>query len=175
MALDATVAGPASNSYPDVAYADAFFANRLELDDWDAIVDQDLALMTATAYVESSYQPFGYRASTTQALNFPRYDVEKPDSVWGSYSYYLPTEIPKPLKDAVCLFALSFASPAGTGSSSGAASSQTLKIGKSIAFETKTETSSSSSSASSGGILGEAGRLLRGLVKGTSGVPMMRA
>jgi hypothetical protein len=171
MPLDASVGGVASNSYADIAYADAFFANRLDLDDWDLIIDQDLALMTATAYVESSFQPFGYRASTTQALNFPRYEVEKLDS----YSYYLPTEIPKPLKDAVCLFALSFASPAGLGSSSGSGSSQKLKIGSSVSYEVSSTTSSSSSSASSGGILGEASRLLRGLVKGTSGVPMMRA
>lgn len=170
MALDATVGGANSNSYVDVTYANAFFANRVEIDDWTAVVDKDLALMTETANL-NAYEAYGERVSTTQALEWPRYHVLKRDG----QSYYLPTEIPKPLKDALCLRALARASPTSIGASSGSASSVKLKIGNSVSYETTAENSSStSSSSSSGGILGEAGRLLRGLLMGMSGVPVVR-
>lgn len=173
MPLDATVGGANSNSYITNADADAFFANRLDGDDWILYAaDQDLALMQATAEYEMYDAPYGERVTTTQALQYPRYNVPKRDTP-GYITYYLPTEIPKPLKDAVCLRALTLLSP--TTGASGTASSQTLKIGSSVSYETKSESSSSTSSAaSSGGIYGEIGRLLRGLLK-VSGVPMLRA
>ena len=174
MALDATVGGAASNAYADVTYADAFFANRFDKDDWDAVIDQDLALMQATSEFEMYDPVYGERVSTTQLLQYPRYNVPKRDSAWY-VNYYLSTEIPKPLKDATCLRALSIATASAFAASSGSGSSQTLKIGSSVTYETKVESSSSSSSTSSGGILGEASRLLKGLLKGTAGIPMMRA
>lgn len=177
MPLDSTIGGPSSNSYVSNADADTFFANRTDGDDWILYAaDQDLGLMQATAEFEMYDAVYGERVSSTQALQYPRYNVPKRDtSGYSLVTYYLPTEIPKPLKDAVCLRALTLISPTTGGAASGSASSQTLKIGASVTYETKSESSSSTSTAaSSGGIYGEIGRLLRGLLK-VGGVPMLRA
>jgi hypothetical protein len=47
----------------------------------------------------------GYRVTNTQALKWPRYAAPIPDSA-GWYGYYPVTEIPQPIKDATCEFAL---------------------------------------------------------------------
>ena len=78
MALDATVGGPAANSYLDVAAADLLNANRLgeSADRWaDASTeDKEKALIQASADIDAHVYP-GVVWSSAQLLHFPR-DVD---------------------------------------------------------------------------------------------------
>ncbi len=76
MTLDSTIGGAAANSYASVSEADAYFATRLYADSWtDAgTSEKEQALITTTQEIESYYHP-GTRVSTTQALQWPRYNV----------------------------------------------------------------------------------------------------
>lgn len=76
MALDPTVGGADSNSYVDTTEANAYFANRLNSDAWtDAGTvsppTQEAALVTATLRMDQEQWRWT-KASTTQALEFPR-------------------------------------------------------------------------------------------------------
>lgn len=64
-----------ADSYAALADADTFHAER-ENADWAAatIAVREAALRRATDYLDSGYDFIGERASTTQALEFPRYD-----------------------------------------------------------------------------------------------------
>lgn len=174
MALDASIGGASSNSYVDLASADLYFSTRLYSDAWlnAQTTEKEAALITATSRLEED-QYIGGRASSTQALSWPRYAAEKRDvpGVTGGYStyyagYYLATEIPKPLKDATCELALALLQselilqqPQG-----GAISS--LRLGPVDLTFHKGEV----------GILpAQVARLLRWLRIGSSGVPMVRA
>jgi hypothetical protein len=95
MAIDATNAGAASNSYLSLAEAQAYFAARLRSDAWEAASDADKekALLTACRRIEAHRlrvhrRPYGYPydlpnaldrladplapADPDQALSFPR-------------------------------------------------------------------------------------------------------
>jgi hypothetical protein len=169
MALDATVGGASANSYVTVSEANAFFSNRLDEAQWTAITDPDAALMMGTANLDL-YDPVGNRASETQALKFPRYNVPKPDR----YGYYLPTEIPQPIKNATFLFALA-ANSAASSSFVGSGSSQKIKIGNAITYESSSSSSSGSASATAtAGPMAEATAMLIGIMLG-SGTPVMRS
>lgn len=83
MALDATVAGPAANSYLTLAAADAYAANDpISGAEWLAASDaaQEQALIAATADVDLYQRAAGTRYSAAQALLFPR-DVDVASSV----------------------------------------------------------------------------------------------
>ncbi|MGH1376686.1 MAG: DnaT-like ssDNA-binding protein [Alphaproteobacteria bacterium] len=87
-----------SNSYVNIAYADAYHSDRsntLWVGDETA---KQAALIKATDYIEHKYNNRfkGELVDAYQALSFPRYDVQ---GVLGN-------EIPTSLKDAVCLLAL---------------------------------------------------------------------
>ncbi len=74
--LDATLGGPTSNSYVDVAFADAYAANKSWATDWAALTEdqKEVALITSTSWMETlSYA--GTRCSATQALKWPRSDA----------------------------------------------------------------------------------------------------
>lgn len=94
-----------AESYCSVADATAFFAKRNKSDDWGAVTDQEASLRAATDYVEQTYRGrwLGTRKTSTQALDWPRYNVDWPDS---------PAEIrpdgviPQELKNAVAELAL---------------------------------------------------------------------
>lgn len=66
---------PNSNSYIDVAYADAYFADRL-ITAWSSLAPEakQAALIAATDYVDKRWGPYfkGCRLTETQALEFPR-------------------------------------------------------------------------------------------------------
>ena len=72
MALDATVGGTASNSYCTLAEADAFYNDRPESDDWEAVgASKEAWLIRATDRLEQeTYQ--GERTDDDQALSMPR-------------------------------------------------------------------------------------------------------
>lgn len=120
MSLDATVGGANSNSYATAAEGDAYFANRLYATDWlNAVTGtKEEALITATMRLEQEFY-IGVRATSTQALSWPRAAAEKRDSgdvqgfgygytlgYYGYYMYYDVTEIPKEVKYAEFEYAL---------------------------------------------------------------------
>jgi len=90
--LIATVGGTTSNSYVTVAAATVYFGDRLGNANWTAATadDKAAALITATGWLES-LEYYGDRASTTQALKWPRTDVSC-DGVEADATY-IPTDI----------------------------------------------------------------------------------
>jgi len=120
MAIDATNAGAASNSYLSLVEAQAYFAARLRSDAWDAASDADKekSLLTACRRIEAHRlrvhrRPYGYPydlpnaldrladplapADPDQALSFPRQrDLDRS----GSYA------VPEHVKHAQCEEAL---------------------------------------------------------------------
>jgi hypothetical protein len=111
MALVATVGGSTSNSYVLLAEAESYFDDRINstaAGNWDtdsagvARTDaaKSAALVTATRRIDEE-QFFGYKASTLQALKWPRANVTDEDG-----NYYDTDEIPVPVKQATYLTAL---------------------------------------------------------------------
>lgn len=77
MTFDATVGGANSNSYGTVAEADAYFSDRMT-GDWDSSeVHKEQYLVKATQYLDAVYAGLwaGVKATSAQALAWPRYDV----------------------------------------------------------------------------------------------------
>lgn len=71
--LDATLSGPASNSYCDLLFANEYAANQSWADKWDVLTDDEkiVALITATQWMETlSYA--GNRCDVSQRLAWPR-------------------------------------------------------------------------------------------------------
>lgn len=120
--LDTTIGGAAANSYVDAAAADAYFDARLETSAWSGAASDDKtrALLMAAERMQNQNW-IGNRVTMTQRLAWPRWGARKLDPVslgyglggyytgWGWYygDVYLTTEIPQPIKDAQCEWALS--------------------------------------------------------------------
>lgn len=112
--VDATVGGANANSFITVADADTIANNMLNVTDWsDATTDdKSRALIMATTDL-NPLEWVGTRATTTQALSWPRIDAEingRPIE---------DTEIPREIKQATFDLALSIlqdtaAAPSGT-------------------------------------------------------------
>jgi hypothetical protein len=101
MALNVEVGTGASNSesYASVANADLYWSNR-GCAPWATLTtaQKEEALRRATDYIEQAYgQNFtGYRVTSTQALSFPRTDVEL-------NGFYINSDvIPQILINATC-------------------------------------------------------------------------
>lgn len=99
MALE-TETGTASataESYCSVATADAHHSAR-GMTNWATLLteEKEQALRRATDYMTSVYGPLwaGLRATTTQALDWPRTGVPRPEIYLG---FWAPTEIPPAL------------------------------------------------------------------------------
>ena len=92
--VDASVGGAASNSYLTVAAADAIADLQLGTLTWEGATvttdDKSRALIAATAYLDQ-LSWIGSKASTAQALLWPRSDVECGDKVYASD--VLPAEL----------------------------------------------------------------------------------
>ena len=101
MAIDTTPGSPTADSYVSLADADAYWAKRGN-EAWanSLIPDKETALVRATSYADAEYGWRGCRASSTQALDWPRYDV-----VVDGYPLD-GTTIPRQVQDAVCELAL---------------------------------------------------------------------
>lgn len=120
VALDATVGGANSNTYLTLPQAqtiiDALMLND-EVETWDeAELDvQNRALVTACWRIDRE-RFFGNRTSNTQALQWPRVGVRKPDQYQPIYQsgyafslradYFGDNEIPDEVKKAQTLMAL---------------------------------------------------------------------
>lgn len=144
MPLDATslittIGGATSNSYVSLQEAANYLDLRLGIDDWQTAEPDDKvrALLMATKSLEKENW-LGDRATTTQALAWPRLGVAKRDGVgagygsgggyggggyggwgYGYYGYsaidlYESTEIPQPVKDAQCELALALLAQGAT-------------------------------------------------------------
>lgn len=102
MPLDATIGGASSNAYCDASRAQLYFDTRLNTAAWDAAIaaTRDKALMAATARLEQE-RYVGYKASSAQALAWPRQYVEDKDG-----SLYASSAMPTPVVAAVCELAL---------------------------------------------------------------------
>src|SRR3990167_1017081 len=96
-----------ANSYISVADADTYFADRNNTD-WDNVEEKEAALILATDYMVSMYRLRwkGYKVLTTQALDWPRYEVDKPDSNYACRAFYESNEIPIEIKRACAELAL---------------------------------------------------------------------
>jgi hypothetical protein len=100
MTIIATAGAVDANSYITLEDAQAYFANRVYTDLWDEADDQSKALITATQRLDQEGF-MGKRASTTQALKWPRTGVYSDGILLAS------DVIPQKVKDATCELALS--------------------------------------------------------------------
>lgn len=124
MALDASVAGANSNSYVDVAYADAYHASRLFNTEWASATtpNKEATLIWATRLLD--VLPWAsFRANRTQSLRWPQYEAYDQDS------WLVPAdEIHRNVKDAACELALYLLREDRTVDS-GATAIEELKVG----------------------------------------------
>jgi len=120
IAIDATVGGANANSYLTLAAAELVIEGFVQDDDvtaWaTATTDQkNRALYTATQRLDRE-RFLGARVTDTQALQWPRTGVRKPDTYINTYAvgfpfrittdYYTDTEIPDQVKKAQCVLAV---------------------------------------------------------------------
>lgn len=155
--LDATAGGAAANVYVDAAGATAILAARLYTDAWDD-ADADTrarALLTATALLDER-EWIGYKASTAQALKWPRTCVQDEDRRLVSSA-----AIPPFIATATALLALALLSEAAVAAQQSTAQStanalgafESVKVGP-IELQTRTESSSSQSASTSSSTAG---------------------
>lgn len=121
MALEAstlvvTVGGASSNSYVTLAVFNTYCEQRLNVDSFDEAQPDDKirALLMATRRLDRENW-IGQKASTTQALVWPRSGIYKPDGYGEQYS---SAEIPQLVKDAQCELALAYLGGYGAATSS---------------------------------------------------------
>ncbi len=118
--IDATVGGANANSYLTLAAAQTLIDGFVEDDDvvaWaSATTDQkNRALASATQRLDRE-RFLGARATDTQALQWPRTGVRKPDTYINTYTvgfpfrittdYFTDTEIPSQIEYAQCVLAV---------------------------------------------------------------------
>lgn len=95
--IDATVGGVSANAYADIAFADAYHEAHLYNTTWTAATADEKcrALQMATRMLDAQVAWFGWIATTTQALLWPR------SGVIGRTGYaWQPTVLPTELKQA---------------------------------------------------------------------------
>lgn len=120
ISIDATVGGASANSYLTLAAAELIVEGFVQDDDvtaWaSATNDQkNRALYTAAQRLDRE-RFLGARATDTQALQWPRTGVRKPDTYINTYAvgfpfrittdYYTDTEIPDQIKKAQVVLAV---------------------------------------------------------------------
>ena len=98
--LDATLAGATSNSYVDLAEADAIAANLPFAAEWAALTDDEKinGLIVATRWLET-LNSVGERCTSTQRLKWPRKDAVCDGQVSTC------SEIPYAIKEAEVILA----------------------------------------------------------------------
>lgn len=109
IAIDATVGGASSNSFCSLAEATTYLSGRLNTTLWDAATtdSQNRALVEAAR--ELNVLAFSSRkATSTQAMQWPRFWAIDPDASTFAVWYFASTVIPQRVKDAQCELALEF-------------------------------------------------------------------
>ena len=101
--LDATLAGATSNSYVDLAEADAIAENLPFADEWAALTDEEkiYGLVVATRWIDTLNYT-GTRCTTTQRLKWPRKGAECDGLVSDCSS------IPYPIKETEVILAYQY-------------------------------------------------------------------
>lgn len=103
MALVATVGAANANSYVTVREGDIYFAERANSSKYDSVDDKEAGFISASRLLDWLLKFHGYKASTTQSMEFPREDLTLPDGT------LVPNNIiPMPIKYAT--FELMYAS-----------------------------------------------------------------
>jgi len=124
MTLEATPGSSSADSYCTVAEVDAYFVSSYNRPLWMDLetTDKEAVLKESTRLLDGLVSWYGYKATSTQALRWPRAYVKDPDSIWGSAQYmdvivsdaYVDsTIIPKQLKDIVCELAYDMVANSG--------------------------------------------------------------
>jgi hypothetical protein len=118
--LDATVGGAAANTYVTLVEAQAIidgFVQDADVQHWNSgnTDSRNRALFTATQRLDRE-RFLGARATDTQALQWPRTGVRKPDTYINTYAvgfpfrittdYFTDTEIPTQIKYAQVVLAV---------------------------------------------------------------------
>jgi hypothetical protein len=118
--LDATVGGASANTYVTLAEAQAIvdgFVQDADVQHWGSgnTDSRNRALFTATQRLDRE-RYLGARATDTQALQWPRTGVRKPDTYINTYAvgfpfrittdYFTDTEIPQQIKYAQVVLAV---------------------------------------------------------------------
>lgn len=87
---------PNANSYVTVEFADDYFSAR-GVSSWDSLetAQKEQALICATDFIDNVYQWYGKKATSEQALRFPRVNLV-------DYEGQEIVGIPNCLKQAVC-------------------------------------------------------------------------
>ena len=118
--IDATVGGASANSYITLSDANGIVEGLIADDDvtaWDSATDDNKNRALYTAAVRVDRERFlGARVTNTQALQWPRQGVRKPDTYINTYSigfpfristdYFSETEIPEQVKKAQVILAV---------------------------------------------------------------------
>ena len=94
-----------AESYISVVDADAYFLARGNAA-WALLttLEKEVALRKASDFIQQTYRLKwnGYRANDTQALDWPRYYVNRKDSLSNRSNFLLNTVIPTEVKQAQC-------------------------------------------------------------------------
>ena len=101
MTLTATPGASNANSYLTEAESETYFENRLHSENWANVADPEQALITSTHMLDWYMSWKGIKATSAQALEWPRVDVYD-----SSGNIIENTVIPSRLKQAVCELAL---------------------------------------------------------------------
>jgi hypothetical protein len=108
VSIDSTVGGASSNSYVTSAEADTYHEGRLNATSWSGATADDKNRALVEAQRELNTLEFtGNRVTSTQVLQWPRYNAYNPDGTGASFLYE-STEIPQRIQDAQCELALEF-------------------------------------------------------------------
>ena len=106
--VETGTASAASEAYASVAFADAYHDGAGNMS-WAALqtVDKERALRRAAMFMNQSYrlQWKGCRVNLTQALDWPRYNVQVPDL--GVFNVIMPDTVPVIVQQANAELALS--------------------------------------------------------------------
>ena len=120
ISIDATVGGASANSYITLADANSIIEGLVADDDvaaWDGSSNDNKNRALYTAAVRVDRERFlGARVTNTQALQWPRQGVRKPDTYINTYSigfpfristdYFAETEIPEQVQKAQVILAV---------------------------------------------------------------------
>ena len=141
--IDATAGGANANSYITLAEADAYVEAMISSTDvgkWDTGTDDNRNRALAAAAQRLDRERFlGARATDTQALQWPRTGVRKPDTYVNTYAtgfpfrisddYFTDTEIPDQIKRAQIELAVYLHSNVDGISLSGLNDFKSVKVG----------------------------------------------
>jgi len=134
MAIDATVGGAASDGYIDLATLTAYAA-AIGVTLAGDTTSQEADIRRATQYLDRAYVWKGYRATASQALEWPRYIED-----YDRNGFVIPSDaIPQPILDACAEVAILYNSgvdPLASGTTSDVVSRKKVKAGP---VETETE------------------------------------